>query len=437
MRLGTLLGGLMYSSDDYTKEFPVADDEVARLKALRNLHILNTMPEERFNVMSRVAQHLLSIDSGDESQLLKDLALLIEHNRESIALRHALEKSLMIEKALKERETHYKTLLENIADCVFVIDSNWMIQSINLAAEKKLGCKSSDCIGRNISMFFQQCVENELTLWFGQDPKVDSEDLSPQFMIATWQCKDGTQHTCELIGSSMTFKDEKLFIWILRDNIQKREADSIKDVFISSVNHVLRTPITAIHGALGLILGLFNQNMTDDAKKHIGTAHGTSEQLVHMMNEILDGKKIDGGGISRLKLQEVDVNPLITNAINSVRPLAEQKKVKIIVEYPSEPCFAYADANRFIYVLKDLFSNAIKQVQINGTITIRIEHSEDKLKVSVFSNQFEEPIKPEPEIDHSNSAANITKAIIEKLSGRLDREMKNGYCIVLDCVIRS
>jgi len=150
-----------------------------------------------------------------------------------------------------------------------------------------------------------------------------------------------------------------------------KQLDELKDSFVSSVSHELRSPLSAIDGYVEyLIEGLEKQTLTiDKQQKALKIIKDSVIRLTTFINNILDLAKIKAGRFE-IHRTSVNVQEVIYEIVSLFEQLAiqQQKILKTDIE-PSLPN-VYADNERLKQVLINLIGNAFKFTEPNATITI-------------------------------------------------------------------
>lgn len=165
-----------------------------------------------------------------------------------------------------------------------------------------------------------------------------------------------------------------------RDRQISERTENLKREFISVISHELRTPMTAIHGSLGLLDFMCDENAPEEAKNLIKIAYEGSERMIRLLDDILDVEKLESGMI-QLKLGECDVKSVLDGCLEELKSEAEKKQNQIVVEC-KEGIKVQADADRMTQIFVNLVSNAIKFTD-NGTITLQCQDKGDILVVTV------------------------------------------------------
>lgn len=169
----------------------------------------------------------------------------------------------------------------------------------------------------------------------------------------------------------------------MADLTEARKMDRMKSEFISTVSHELRTPLTSIRGTLGLMTHAFAGSLTDAGRELVEVATANCERLTALINDILDIDKISSGEM-RLDMQAHDVAPLVEKTVRTNAGYAERFGVRIeTLELPRNR-HVRVDEDRFVQVMSNLISNAVKFSDDGDTVEIRAEETATgKLRISV------------------------------------------------------
>ncbi|MEG4023391.1 chemotaxis protein CheB [Microcoleus sp. S13C4] len=148
------------------------------------------------------------------------------------------------------------------------------------------------------------------------------------------------------------------------------DANRIKDEFLSVLSHELRTPLNAMIGWAQLLrLKKFDEAKTQEALKTIERAAKAQNQLI---DDILDVSRITTGQF-RLNASEIELNPLVKNAIEVVSLAAEAKNIQVESRLTPLTLNVLGDPNRLQQVVWNLLSNAIKFTPAGGKIDIALD----------------------------------------------------------------
>jgi PAS domain S-box-containing protein len=159
-------------------------------------------------------------------------------------------------------------------------------------------------------------------------------------------------------------------IGMLVDITRRKDAERVKDEFVSIVGHELRTPLTSIRGSLGLLEGGVLGDLPDEAAGMLATAVSNTDRLVRLINDVLDIERIDAGGAG-LELAPASPVDLVGQAVEVLDAVAVEATVEIAVE-SDEPLTVVADADRIVQTLTNLIGNAIKFSERGAEIGVSV-----------------------------------------------------------------
>ena len=166
------------------------------------------------------------------------------------------------------------------------------------------------------------------------------------------------------------------------NKISKRKSD-----FISSVSHEIRTPLTSIMGYAAILLANKLGSLPEEIKSRLEKINRHSDELVHMVNDLLDISRIESGKVE-IKKENLSL-PAITEKIGDL--FSEQFKTKNI-EFTSniaEDCQQImADRGQIERVFINLVGNALKFTPQNGKISISAGRTNKMVQIDVKDTGF-------------------------------------------------
>jgi two-component system sensor histidine kinase/response regulator len=159
---------------------------------------------------------------------------------------------------------------------------------------------------------------------------------------------------------------------IAHKNLELAEASRMKSAFIANMSHELRTPLNAIIGFTGALLMKLPGPLTPDQDKQLTTIRTSARHLLSLINDILDVAKIESGKVT-LQLERIQCQDLIAQTADTLRPLAAQKGLALLLELPAEPIYIESDKRALTQVIINLINNAIKFTD-SGTVKVALGH---------------------------------------------------------------
>lgn len=172
-----------------------------------------------------------------------------------------------------------------------------------------------------------------------------------------------------------------LYIYRLRHQINiEQQLANIKLRFFTDISHELRTPLTLIASPVSEILE--HETLTTNARKHLTLVHKNTERMLHLVNQILDFRKIENKKMKVL-LEKTDVLSLLQKVMDNFRLIAEEKNINYQLETNQEAIETWIDQDKFEKIIFNLLSNAFKYTPANKSITVIANVESSRLIVSI------------------------------------------------------
>ena len=162
-----------------------------------------------------------------------------------------------------------------------------------------------------------------------------------------------------------------------------KEVDQLKDDFVSSVSHELRSPLTAISGYVDLLRSKpLTQIEGANREKALEIIQENTHRLTEFINDILDIAKLKAGRVE-LRRTDVDLNDLAGDVAALFQPLFEKKAITCEVDVSGDVPVAKLDEEKMMQVLTNLVANALKFTPAGGKISIHAKNRDDSILMSV------------------------------------------------------
>lgn len=226
----------------------------------------------------------------------------------------------------------------------------------------------------------------------------------------------------------------------------EKAANNAKNDFLSRMSHDIRTPLNGILGIIEI-----NDRHPDDVKlmaENRKKARVAANHLVSLINDILDMSKLSSGKYE-ISHEPFVMSNIMDEVLTIANTRAESIGIKLIdenagdtFEYPS----TYGSPLHISRILLNIIGNAIKYNKENGSVSLRLDHeqlSDEKIKYTftisdtgigmseeyiktLFEPFSQEHIDARSVYDGSGLGMAITKALIEKMDGKIDVQSKEG-----------
>ncbi|KAG2471915.1 MAG: putative Histidine kinase [Nitrosopumilales archaeon] len=176
---------------------------------------------------------------------------------------------------------------------------------------------------------------------------------------------------------------------IMSDTIRQKEEearkiDIAKDEFLAMITHELKTPLVPIQGYSDILLSEHLGKLNPKQKERLSIIKSSSTSLLDLISDLLDAQKLELGQL-RMDKSTNSIKNTIEKAVESLKPQATEKKVKIISKPPN--VIILHDSERITQVLTNLIKNSLTAVKSKtGIITIEVQDLPSEIIINVKDN---------------------------------------------------
>lgn len=154
-------------------------------------------------------------------------------------------------------------------------------------------------------------------------------------------------------------------------------ASTAKSAFLSSMSHEIRTPLNSILGFTQLLQRDKKSALDERQLNRVGHVLKSGEHLLRLVDDMLDLSRIEAGGVT-VSPEPVSVDEVLAEVKSTLEPVASGMGIDLVVEaHPFGPCRAIADRTRFVQILINYGTNAIKYGRKGGHATLSVSLLED------------------------------------------------------------
>jgi len=167
---------------------------------------------------------------------------------------------------------------------------------------------------------------------------------------------------------------------LVQANIQLKEIDRLKSMFIASMSHELRTPLNSIIGFTGIILQGMSGEINDEQRKQLTMVKNSANHLLALINDVIDISKIEAGKVE-IYIEEFDLSVLAQEIKDSFAVTADKRGLELSLKTP-RTLIIKSDKRRIKQVIVNLIGNAVKFTD-KGEIEIKVTRKDKLAQVSV------------------------------------------------------
>jgi PAS domain S-box-containing protein len=313
------------------------------------------------------------------------------------------------EERLRQSEERFRLLVEGVAEyAIFMLDVNGRVATWNVGAERIKGYKADEIVGQHFSLFYPS--DARLSGWPEHELQVAA--ATGGFVDEGWRLrKDGTTFWASVTITALRDDKNQLlgFAKLTRDLTERKRIEAaevtnhereeileaersarmaaqratrVKDEFLATLSHELRTPLSAILGWTQVLLLSAETAPAEQIRRAIGVIDRNARAQVQLIDDLLDLSRMMTGKI-RLDLHQISILNVVQAAVDSARPAAEAKDIRLQTALDSAPATVSADGGRLQQVIWNLLSNAIKFTPKGGRIHTVLQRVNSHIELSV------------------------------------------------------
>jgi PAS domain S-box-containing protein len=226
-----------------------------------------------------------------------------------------------------------------------------------------------------------------------------------------------------------------------RQALQLEQASVAKSQFLASMSHELRTPLNAIMGYTSLLLKGVTGELTRPQKENLARVDANARHLLAVIKDILDISRIEAGKMP-LRIGEVQLSQLITEAVTEAEPLIISSKLKVTTDVASRLPTVRTDRQKVKQIVLNLLTNALKFtpqgsvrvscefVRPTGEIAIAVADTGVGIAEEDQARVFEDFSQADSSATRASGGAGLGLAICRRLAtvlrGRITLESQPG-----------
>jgi PAS domain S-box-containing protein len=302
-----------------------------------------------------------------------------------------------------EKQSSLLGFLEYLTEGVMVVDASRTIVAANNSLLRMLGYAEDELVGR-------QCLE----IMGCQHPDSATslcQNLCPVLVFQTRGVIPNTMHYHEVsvltkngdrreVSASfaplsipflnryevpISKNDEKLplnisnsapaySIIVFRDVTEHKRQERIKSQFIATASHQLRTPLSSIKTAIGLLLVSVGEDFSEPLRRLLQNIHVSTLRMERLVSDMIELTNLQSGRV-QMQRNRIEVRDLVDRAVHLIRGSLETRKQVLDIKLPDSPLFTEADYSRISQVLGHLLSNASKFSPVGSIIELIVYRS--------------------------------------------------------------
>lgn len=303
----------------------------------------------------------------------------------------SMEEARHNEEIRRQSEERFRLLVDGARDyAIFMLDAAGRVINWNAGAERIQVYQAEEILGKPISHIYlpEQVQQGK------PDKALQIAATEGRFEEEDWRMrKDGSTFWALMVvtalrdasgglsGYSVVMRDiterkraeeerNDLLIREQKARLEAEEANRSKDEFLAMISHEIRTPLNAILGYSQLLgSGMFNE---EQAARAIESIERNAKVQAQLVEDLLDVSRIITGKL-RLHPRPIDLIEVIAAAVDTVRPAADAKGIRMNLDLDPSAAPFVGDPDRLQQVTWNLISNAVKFTPEGGDVRVGLK----------------------------------------------------------------
>lgn len=406
--IGDFSGGISYANDYFLNMVGYTREELAK----GEIRWDEMTPPEYHDLDAQVLEEARTHGSTtpfEKEYIRKDNsrvpiliggALLEESNgiEQTIVFSLDLSERKRTQQALKQQENQLRLITNAVPVFISYVDAEQRYRFNNKKYEEWFGVPASEIYGKHIREFMDESVYESVRPYIeavlsGEQVTyeinaLDKDGISRYFEVSYVPQFNEEKAVSGFVGLISEISDRKQAEQereqlLLREKAARTEAEAanrLKDEFLATLSHELRTPLNAMFGWTQLLTTRkFDETTTARA---IETINRNTKSLKILIEDVLDVSRIITGKLN-LKVIPVELITVVDAALDTVRPAAEAKEIRLENISDSSVALVLGDANRLQQIVWNLVSNAIKFTPHGGRVDVQIVEIDSYVQIWV------------------------------------------------------
>lgn len=232
----------------------------------------------------------------------------------------------------------------------------------------------------------------------------------------------------------------------LNDISELKELDEMKSIFVETVSHDLKNPLSTIHG-YATLLGI--ENLSSRGRSNLeGLLQGV-ERIQTLIQDLLDLSRIESGADELVEL--CDMVEIVEEVITNFELSMVEKDITLTRDIPADPLQVSGNSLRLSQIVANFLSNAVKYTPKGGKVFVGLSKVDAQVRLHVsdngpgiplaeqskiFEKFYRVPIMENGEwIEGTGLGLSIVKAIVEGYGGQIWLDSEVGVGSTFGCIL--
>jgi len=273
-----------------------------------------------------------------------------------------------------------QAVLDSIDDGLLMIDRQGKLEHLNPVAQRQLGWEEDRLgLGLGDALGRPELDEQLYLVLRGGTLERAPEDLSIEIdgeaRLLTYSLTPVSHTKGHILGAVM----------VLHDVTEQRAFERVRSEFVLRASHELRTPVTGMHMAFGLLQERVHFPAESREADLLKTVNEEMQRLMQLINDLLNFSRYQNG-LQKLTLAPFDVSELLEESRVRFAEQAQEQDIILLVEMQEPLPRLNADRAQLERVLDNLLDNALRHTPHGGLIRLQARRHGERLIISVEDN---------------------------------------------------
>lgn len=260
------------------------------------------------------------------------------------------------------------SVIDHLVDGILFFDEKNQLSLVNSQAEKILGVKKKEVLGRSVlKLNFFPAFQSLVSILGGDIQEISKKDL---------QLKENL--ILEVTTIPMVTEGVRIgTIVVLRDVTREKMVESMKSEFVTVAAHQLRTPTSGIKWSLQMLLDGDIGPLSKEQKDIIEKACETNDKVIHLINDLLNVARIEEGKyLNNIAL--VSFGDIVQTAMLDYKEEIKKRGLSLEFLSPENLPKVMVDTDKMQIAVSNLLDNAVRYTPRGGKITVAIEKKDEE-----------------------------------------------------------
>ncbi|WP_166364605.1 KinB sensor domain-containing domain [Pseudomonas akapageensis] len=273
-----------------------------------------------------------------------------------------------------------QAVLDSIDDGLLLIDRQGRLEHLNPVAQRQLGWEDEH-LGMGLGEALQHPELNDQVRLILQGGMLERapEDLSftidAELRLLAYSLTPVSQAQGDILGAVM----------VLHDVTEQRAFERVRSEFVLRASHELRTPVTGMHMAFGLLRERLKFPAESREASLIDTVDEEMQRLMQLIDDLLNFSRYQSG-LQKLTLAPCGIKDLLTRAEQRLYAAIDDKHIELLLELEEPLPHIQADLAQLDRVMDNLLDNAVRHTPESGRIRLHARRHTDRVIISVEDN---------------------------------------------------